>query len=104
MNTSVASYGAAGGSQSFGKISALDSSINSGTSFLGNPNETSLDDEDVDDPDDEEDEDGDNDSVCSKPQIKKKSEKAKWSAAEVRISILNFNILFKLFHATSRAI
>lgn len=87
MNTSVASYGATGGSQSFGKISALDSSINSGTSFLGNPNETSLDDEDVDDPDDEEDEDGDNDSVCSKPQIKKKSEKAKWSAAEVRISI-----------------
>jgi len=71
---------------------------------LGNPNETSLDDEDVDDPDDEEDEDGDNDSVCSKPQIKKKSEKAKWSAAEVRISILNFNILFKLIHATSRGI
>lgn len=87
MNTSVASYGAAGGSQSYVTSSALDSSINSGASFLGNPNETSLDEEELDEVDEDEDEEGDADSVCSKPQAKKKSEKAKWSANEVRNSI-----------------
>lgn len=92
MNSSAASYSAAGGSQSYANSSALDSSMNSGvnqsTSFSGNPNETSIDDEDADDMDEDEDgieEDDDDGSECSKPLAKKKSEKAKWTATEVRI-------------------
>lgn len=89
MNSSAASYSAAGGSQSYANSSAMDSSMNSGlnqnASFTGNPNETSIDDEDADDIDEDEDEDDDDGSECSKPMAKKKSEKAKWTATEVRI-------------------
>ena len=66
----------------------MNSGLNQNASFSGNLNETSMDDEDVDvdEIDDEEDEEDDNDSECSKPMTKKKSEKAKWTANEVRIN------------------
>lgn len=87
MSSSLPQFPSLKAVPSSSQIAMLESAIiaveGQNLSFHENQNESTLD-EDDENEDDENDDDDDNQSECSKPQTKRKSEKAKWTTEEVR--------------------